>query len=89
MIKLGEIVKDTVTDFEGMAVARCVYLNGCIRIEVQPKGLDKDGKIVDAVWIDESQLVCKDKTKKFDTVAFGEEEETGGPQSRPSEISHP
>jgi len=56
MIKLGDKVKDTITDFGGMAVARCVYLNGCVRIEMRPKGLDKDGNIVEAIWIDESQL---------------------------------
>ncbi len=45
MINLGDKVKDTITDFEGTAVARCVYLNGCVRIEVQPKEL-KDGKMI-------------------------------------------
>ncbi len=80
MIKLGDKVKDTITDFGGIAVARCVYLNGCIRIEVQPKEL-KDGKIVEAVWIDESQLEDVEKDEG--------ETPSGGPGSIPSEISHP
>lgn len=83
MIKLGDKVKDTITDFEGMAVARCVYLNGCVRIEVQPKGLNKDGKIVEAEWIDETQLVVKGKTK------VRKNDEHGGPGSRPSRFNHP
>lgn len=64
MIELGEKVKDTVTDFEGMAVARIVYLNGCVQIQVQSKKL-KDGKIIKAEWIDEFQLIrIKDKSIK-------------------------
>ncbi len=39
MINLGDKVKDTITDFEGTAVAKIIYLNGCIRYEVKPKGL--------------------------------------------------
>jgi hypothetical protein len=54
-IKLGQKVKDTITDMEGIAIGRTEYLNGCIRILVQPRQL-KDGVPVDAVWIDEPQL---------------------------------
>jgi len=81
MINLGDKVKDTITDFKGMAVARCVYLNGCVRIEVQPKGLDNDGKIVEAVWIDESQLEGVEPDEG--------ETPSGGPGSIPSRFSHP
>jgi hypothetical protein len=88
MTKLGERVKDTVTDFEGMAIARCVYLNGCVRIQVQPKEL-KDGKIIEGEWIDEGQLVIFDDKKKFNRTALDEEEENGGPGSMPPKMSHP
>lgn len=80
MVKLGDIVKDTVTDFKGIAVARCVYLNGCVRIEVQPKELI-DGKIIEALWIDESQLEGIEKDEG--------EIPTGGPGSMPSKFSVP
>ncbi len=33
MINLGDKVKDTITDFEGTAVAKIIYMNGCIRWE--------------------------------------------------------
>jgi len=85
MIKLGDKVKDIITDFEGTAVARCVYLNGCVRCEIQPKGLDKDGKIVEAIWIDESQLIVLKETESQEK----KEKNTGGPSSVPSEFSHP
>ena len=85
MIKLGSKVKDFVTEFEGIAIARCVYLNNCIRIEVQPKGLTKDGKVFDSTWIDEGQLVNIPDEK----VKAHKEEVVGGPGNIPSEISHP
>lgn len=73
MIKLGSRVKDLVTGFVGIAVARCDYLNGCIRIGVQPK-VDKDGKLPDTIYFDEPQL----KTLKENVVPVGSKE-TGGP----------
>ena len=75
MIKLGDKVKDSITGFGGMAVARCEYLNGCVSIEVQPMGL-KDGEPIKKHWIDEQNLTDVSKAK------------VGGPQSRPPEM-HP
>jgi len=82
MINLGDKVKDTITDFEGTVVARIIYLNGCVRCQVQAKEL-KDGKIIESEWIDEGQLICKDKAKEE------EKDSTGGPGSVPSGFSHP
>ena len=62
-IKLGDKVKDTLTDLEGTVTARTEYLYGCVQIEVQPKEL-KDGKIVEAPWIDEPQLIKLTPVKK-------------------------
>lgn len=36
MINLGDEVQDTVTGFQGIAVSRHVYLQGCDRITIQP-----------------------------------------------------
>lgn len=55
-VKLGDRVKDKVTGFEGIAVSRHSYLNGCDRINVQPL-VDKDGKIPEDQTFDEPQLV--------------------------------
>ena len=84
MIKLGDKVKDMITDFEGTVIARTVYLNGCVRYGVQAKKL-KDGVPVDCIWLDEEQLIKKTEKK----VRIQKEESTGGPGSVPSEISHP
>ena len=52
MIQLGGRVKDKVSGFEGIAVARTEWLYGCIRIEVQAK-VKKNGEIEDARMFDE------------------------------------
>ncbi len=67
MIRLGEKVKDTISGFEGFATARTIYLYGCIRVLVQPPGLDKDGKPHEGQWFDEACL-------------GGAGEGTGGPE---------
>ena len=55
MIELGQKVKDKVSGFKGVAVAKYEFLNGCTRINVQPK-IDKDGKLPEAEAFDEPQL---------------------------------
>lgn len=56
MVQLGKKVKDAISGFEGIAIARCEYLFGCISIQVQPKGLTEEGKLKPASWIDEQRL---------------------------------
>lgn len=55
MIKLGTRVRDSITGFSGVAMARTEYLNGCARVGVQAAQLH-DGKPVDPQWFDEQQL---------------------------------
>ena len=57
MINLGDKVKDSVTGFTGIAVARTEWLHGCMRILVQPDTLQKDGAVQEAVNFDEPQLL--------------------------------
>jgi hypothetical protein len=84
MIKIGDKVKDTITGLEGMAVAKIIYMNGCIQYEIQPKGL-KDGKIIKSAWVDEGQLIVKSRTKMKEE----KKEPPGGSGNVPSEFSHP
>ena len=53
-IKLGQKVKDIVSDFTGIVIARTKYLNGCIQFQVQAKKTIKDGVV--NMDIDEEQL---------------------------------
>jgi len=77
MVELGQKVKDNITGFAGIATAKCEYLNGCISIQVKPIKLTKEGKMIEAEWIDEQQLIITSRA----TV--------GGPQDIPSELSRP
>ena len=74
MIELGNKVKDIVTGYEGIAVSRIEYLNGCVQYCVKPK-VGKDGKIAEGEFIDQEQL--KDLGKAVKVVA----KPTGGNMS--------
>ena len=53
--KQGETVRDLVTGFKGIVVARTDYISGCNRYQLQPK-VGADGKFPDSVTIDEPAL---------------------------------
>ena len=65
-VELGSKVKDKITGFRGVAVARCVYLNGCVQFEIEPLQL-KDGVPQKSFWLDEPRVIAitkKTPTKK-------------------------
>lgn len=82
MIRLGDIVRDTVTDFEGVAIAEHMYLHGCRRISVQPQKLH-DGKIIDAQTFDEPQLVV------VESKPVQGRRDRGGPRNEPARPAVP
>ena len=65
MIILGQKVRDVVTGFEGIADCRMEWLNGCVRVGVQPVARkDKeDGHqyVPDSKSFDEMQLEILDE----------------------------
>ncbi len=75
-IELGDEVKDTITGFEGVAIAITQWITGCPRITVQPK-VGKDGKVPEASSFDVLTLVVK-KKKKAEKVEMPKK--TGGPR---------
>lgn len=63
-IKLGDKVRDKITGFVGIAVAKTEFMNGCIQYLVQPK-IAKGNFIPEDKGIDEQSLeVIKSKIKK-------------------------
>lgn len=60
-VELGDRVKDPVTGFVGIACVLSTWLNGCIRIGIQPEKLDKDGKVQEAQYFDQGGLVVVKK----------------------------
>lgn len=63
---LGSTMRDVVTGFEGVAIARSEYLNGCQQFCLKPTEV-KDGKVLDGEWIDVGQLemVGQDLVARF------------------------
>jgi hypothetical protein len=55
-LKLGDKVKDTITGYSGIIVAEHRYLNGCLRMTLQPDKLGKEGMPVDGMIFDVEQL---------------------------------
>lgn len=80
--KCGDLLRDTVTGFEGVALAVTIWMNGCIRYEVQPQALH-EGVPVKALWFDEEQLVVVKPTKSVKARP------SGGPQDDPSRREGP
>jgi hypothetical protein len=76
--KLGQVVKDVVTGFEGVVTGRTEWLNGCVRYGVQSRKL-KEGVPTEAQWFDEQQLSAT--AKQPVTIAM---QDTGGPRKDPS-----
>jgi len=68
-IKLGDKVKDKISGFVGIAVAKTEFLNGCIQYSIQPK-VEKGNNVPDEIGIDEQSLEIvkpkKIKVKKKD-----------------------
>lgn len=54
-IGCGDTVKDTLSGLKGVVVARTVWLYGCVRLAVVPRG-HKDGKPIEPFWVDEPQV---------------------------------
>ncbi len=82
MIKLGQQVQCKLTRFQGVAVARTEWINGCARIMVQPP-VDKDGKLLDMQQFDEPQLTVIGESNYPEKSAA----DTGGPAPIPTRTS--
>lgn len=83
MIKLGSLVKDSLTGFKGVAVCRVEWLHGCARIGIEPQGLKKgDGGTADTQHFDEPRIIVVKEAKPgaFGTPVVEKAPKTGGPQ---------
>lgn len=88
-VKLGDLVRDTVSGYQGIVVCCSIWLNGCWRIIVQSQEM-KDGKIVESVCFDDLQLEvieaekvkCSNRDVIPNRVAIpiAERKTTGGPR---------
>lgn len=60
-IKLGDLVKDMVTGFTGIATSHTEYLYGCVHIGITSRGLDKEGIPIGALNFDEQRVILVEK----------------------------
>lgn len=82
IIELGDRVRDRITGFAGIAIARTDWLNGCSRFGVQPEEM-KDGKCVEVDWFDVDQIEIVDK-RAFRGAKAESPTKPGGPRPDPS-----
>lgn len=75
IFQFGDEVKDVVTGFKGILVARAMWLHGCNKAQVQPKMKRGATKYPDAKFFDESQL----KLVKAKVAVVKKTKRTGGP----------
>lgn len=80
---LGTIVKDTKTGFEGTAVASILHLNGCLHIDVQPKGKGKDGGKLGRHNFDIRELSGEAFEKKDSAAAAAQTSRVPSPAAHP------
>ena len=72
---LGKKIKDKVSGMEGMVVSITHFLNGCVRVSIQPP-VDQDNKMQDERWFDYQQVELVEP-KKVNVKPS----RTGGPQT--------
>lgn len=80
MIKLGSKVKDTLTGFEGIAVARTEWLYGCTRISIEPTQLEKGEPIAIHSFDEQRVQVLEERAP---TVSPDSSATRGGPYPDP------
>lgn len=79
-IQLGDLVRDRITGFEGVVIARTQWLNMCDRYTVQPRKLDDKGGVSEPHSFDDADLEVVEEAvieRTFYTP------ENGGPAPEP------
>lgn len=77
-VVLGDVVRDKVTQVQGTAIARTVWLMGCDRILIQPE-VDSSGKVPDSFNVDIGQIEVIGRGRVYQKAV----ENSGGPVSSP------
>lgn len=80
-VKLGDKVRDKVTGFEGIAVARTKWLTGCDRITIESTAL-KDGKPIGLETFDEDRVEQVNEGE-YKGLSKPKSKKPGGPRPDP------
>lgn len=80
-INLGDVARDRISGYEGVAIGRTQWLHGCMRITLQAQGLH-DGKPIESASFDEPQLELVKRGSYAPEVR--QAQKTGGPRPEPT-----
>jgi len=78
---LGIEAQDRMAGFKGIIFGRTDYLTGCNTYGLRPS-VDKEGKLQEAEWFDESMIKSVGKG-----ISIDPEEDDGGPQETPQKTN--
>ena len=80
--ELGDLLKDKVSGFKGIALSKSYYATGCVHFGLGATETTKDGGVHDWQWFDQSRLdLVKKQAIKFD---LGEKSTSGAFPNPPS-----
>lgn len=86
---LGDVLRDKITGFIGVVMARSDYFTGCRHCALQAQKVNKDGKVPDWEWLDEMRLerVSGRKAISFVSAPGKKVKGPGGPSQNPPTIN--
>ena len=80
--KLGQIVRDSISGFEGVVTCRTQWLTNCNTYGVKPQKLKDDGSPMGVEHFDEPTLIEVDPEPQYE-----EKRSTGGPTDSPPQTN--
>jgi len=75
MFELGEVLRDIISGFQGVALGRTDYHTGCTHYGLCPQGL-KDGRPIEWQWFDVTRL---ERVEGVEKIVKTPRTPTGGP----------
>jgi hypothetical protein len=85
-VQLGSTARDTITGFTGVVIAITEWLNGCVRITLQPREM-KDGKPLENNTFDVQQIEVVEANHYLEPAPA--KHATGGPKPEPTRNADP
>jgi len=79
--ELGEILKDKITGFQGVAMARTEYFTDCTHYGLAAQKVKDDGTVQDWQWFDETRLVKIDGCERIEKEPRCNPQATSGPEA--------
>ena len=89
-IQLSDEVKDKVGAFKGSVIGHGFWINGCVRIGIQSKELNKEGHPVEEQWFPMNQVALVKRGKEGKIQEEKKKvKNPGGPMKNPTSMRNP